>query len=875
MAKSAKSKEQSLDFAFFNFLKWYYDSHKKEIRKAYTIETKKFLDYNDKSVNRNAWLRTPQFEALEMYVFVKEFLDNRTMQEIFKLWKNKESVFSDRFTRDTKGQLTTYDILMPQYDAFEKYLEDFRKDYPNYIYALTMGLGKTVLMATCIFYEFINAYKHKNDVRFCHNALVFAPDKTVLESLREITTMDKSKVMPEEFLNILDSHITFFFLDDTDSALTTLDGSEYNIIISNTQKLILKRRNRALTPVEQLFAQTNATSGLGGMLEEMKQTLIEEDLISEENYLENQRFEKLKRLDKLGIYVDEAHHMFGNDLKKQIINHETSSLRNTIDILSREYAKQERRIIACYNYTGTPYIENMVLPEVVYSFALKPAIDNHYLKDVYITAEEKVKEKQFLRDSIDDFFKKYKGKTFEDLLPKLAIFASEIKEINQIKPIVEEKLSELGIDSNTILVNVGDEKYTKDEEIRDFNNLDVVGSVGSKKQVIILVGKGKEGWNCRSLFGVALFREPKSKIFVLQASMRCLRAITDEQQTASIYLSKDNLDILDEELKNNFKTSVKEIQEKKKKDTKLYNVKVNLPERKIKIKKIEISYTITKKQYSSPIDFELDSIDLENYKAKKYTKKGLTSEICLKEETIDTKDDNMKYSLLTLVGEIRRYFKDETCKDIERILVESKDGIEKILEKCSTYNQIVNDVIVNKIFSSLYDVERIRNEKEEEVILLKAPINNQCYEYVGQPNLVIEQDSDIKEVKDNKGKSFHADTYIFDSKPERELFLQALDDVDVAECYFTGMFTNEKTGFAVPYIDPETNTLRNYYPDFIIKLSDGSYIIIEVKADFKVGDPVVIAKANATKEIMTDKGMDYMLVESSRVEKERIKFALT
>lgn len=76
-------------------------------------------------------------------------------------------------------------------------------------------------------------------------------------------------------------------------------------------------------------------------------------------------------------------------------------------------------------------------------------------------------------------------------------------------------------------------------------------------------------------------------------------------------------------------------------------------------------------------------------------------------------------------------------------------------------------------------------------------------------------------------------------------------------------------------IDPETNTLRNYYPDFIIKLVDGSYIIIEVKADFKVDDPVVMAKANATKEIVTDKGMDYMLVESSRVEKERIKFALT
>ena len=38
--------------------------------------------------------------------------------------------------------------------------------------------GKTILMATCIFYEFLLASKYKEDKRFCQNALVFAPDKT-------------------------------------------------------------------------------------------------------------------------------------------------------------------------------------------------------------------------------------------------------------------------------------------------------------------------------------------------------------------------------------------------------------------------------------------------------------------------------------------------------------------------------------------------------------------------------------------------------------------------------------------------------------------------------------------------------------------------
>lgn len=89
----------------------------------------------------------------------------------------------------------------------------------------------------------------------------------------------------------------------------------------------------------------------------------------------------------------------------------------------------------------------------------------------------------------------------------------EIAEVrDEIRPVVEEVLSELGIPLDKILVNVGDEKITKSEDIRDFNNLDIAGTAGSKKQFILLVNKGREGWNCRSLFSVALFRSPKSKV---------------------------------------------------------------------------------------------------------------------------------------------------------------------------------------------------------------------------------------------------------------------------------------------------------------------------------------------------------------------------
>ncbi len=68
-----------------------------------------------------------------------------------------------------------------------------------------MGTGKTILMALCIFYEFLLAKKYPKDERFCHNVLVLAPDTTVLQSLKEIQTFDKSKIFAPEYANVLDS----------------------------------------------------------------------------------------------------------------------------------------------------------------------------------------------------------------------------------------------------------------------------------------------------------------------------------------------------------------------------------------------------------------------------------------------------------------------------------------------------------------------------------------------------------------------------------------------------------------------------------------------------------------------------------------------
>ncbi len=856
------SNNVNIQTSFFQALKFFYDTNKKTIQKNYKDLTRKYLNYNDQEYNPDAFLRKPQFEALEMYIFIKEFLNNQSVSEIFKDWMEKKGVFSDiKFKIGENDQINIFEYSTIEYKEVYEKLIKYKESYSNYIFALTMGLGKTILMATCIFYEFLLANKYPNDPRFCHNVLVFSPDKTVLQSLKEIQTFDKSKVIPQEYVRILDSNIKFHFLEETGTTLNTLDDSDFNVIISNNQKIILRKKHIEDTPVQKIFNDQDRKSDIDEIFSELygiEQHMEEGDLIF------NQRFEKITRLSQLGIYVDEAHHLFGKQLDKDLYDKSKSSLRTTINMLANRLNQKGSRVVACYNYTGTPYVGNNILPEVVYSYGLKEAIASGYLKDAEPLAFKNVKNETFIRSVVTDFWNKYGKNRYENMLPKLAIYGSEIKEVEEeILPTLEKVLEELNIATDKILVNVGNSRLTKDNDINEFNNLD---TEKSNKQFIILVGKGKEGWNCRSLFGVALYRSPDSSIFVLQATMRCLRKITNIQQTATVYLSESNYEILEDELNKNFKMSIKEIRNKENEDNPKCQVKVVPPSKYIKIKKINYKYNLVKKYNEDEcINLELDKIDLEKYKSKLIKKDSLIDSRVAKEKEIESSQENIRYSEIMLYSEISRYIGDLKCSEVKKIL---RNDINKVIELVSKYNHILYDWIIPKILDFAYEIEKDKTTEDKEVILLKQPEEG-YYSFRAKPELII-TDQDLQ-IRDVKNKSFHADTYCFDSKPEKELFLQYIKSNKVKEIYFTGMFTNaSQTDFYIEYIDPESNSLRKYYPDFIAKLEDDTYEIIEVKGDDKIDDAVVNAKKEAAMEIASESKMKYTIYRSSTIMSENV-----
>lgn len=339
-------------------------------------------------------------------------------------------------------------------------------------------------------------------------------------------------------------------------------------------------------------------------------------------------------------------------------------------------------MVACYNFTGTPYVKNEVLPEVVYSYSLKDAINNGYLKTLRLHKFANTSDREFARAVVDDFLERFDGRTLEGMQPKLVFFSPTIANATgYLRPLLEEELVRRDIPVSQLLVNVGDPKVTSNDDIRAFNELDCVGS---EKLFLILVSKGKEGWNCCSLCGVAMFRQPKSRVFVLQASMRSLRSIGDRQEEGQVYLTAENAEVFNEELQQNFRLTTDDLLPPER-DSKKYEVRVL--KKRIFLMCVRHLYDFKEKEPAAP-SFDMENWDVERYRILHIEEKMVLqpgvrrtqetpTDIYIKEQRI--------WSVYTLVAEIACYLCASQLK-IEGLLRKSaEEGLEALVAKVNEF----------------------------------------------------------------------------------------------------------------------------------------------------------------------------------------------
>ncbi len=742
-------------------------------------------------IKKTGFLHQPQIEALETYIFLKEILGNKSSVDIVKvifdnekdlissLGLSKEQAYELVFDKEKEEKINKR--IHEQYNGI---------DYANQVYALTMGAGKTILMGTMMLYDFVLAYYHPEDKRFAKNALVFAPDTTIIESLKEIKIFDFTKVLPREYQSVV-LNIKYHYLESTDTPLTPIGN--YNVVVSNSQKIILKTR----------YKERNQTA------------LFRDESTLKNRAVENKRLQAIRELNDLIIFVDEAHHSFGTTLE--------GSLKKTKETINFIHKEGKTPLVAVVNLTGTPYINNRMISDVVYHFGLKEGIEKGILKQVRFLGYSNVKTEGFIEDVIGKFWDEYRENRLESKLPKIAIYAANIKDLQTVlRPKLEAILSKLKISQDKIL-----EYHTEAEKSKDeFLNLD---TEGSKKQFILLVGKGTEGWNCRSLVACVLYRKPQSSIFVLQSSTRCLRSIGDNSTTATIFLSDENYKMLDRELKNNFATTIEELRNQEQESVE--HTLIVEKKKKIKIKKKlkEIISATTKDINKLKIDWKIFSS--ENYlpyiaesgillnaeKKAEYTKKLFREELLIRGN----------FTFYDIVEIVNRYTL-LPCLVVEDILLQgqTKDEITKKIN----HNLGNLTFAIAQILNHAYKYEEKETIIEEELELTK--------QYPFKVNVQKNKNDLVVYKTDNTDRrlGFHINPYNFDSKDEKGLFAylrEVLDkDEEIVDVYFTGGVTDSvHNDFYFEYYKPTEKKLARYFPDFLIETTNNRFLVIEVKTN--------------------------------------------
>lgn len=767
------------------------------------------------------FLRNAQFEALETYWYLRIVEKTPHIFELYKkLYNNPVELLkalgislSQEDLLNLLGKGEGIDSIFKQIKTDEDFVKKYKLEslketislkYPSYILALAMGSGKTLLIGTIIATEFAMGLEYP-DSNFIKNALVFAPGKTILGALKEISNIPFDKILPPRLYKQFMSSLKITFTKDNEKDIPIIRGSNFNVIVTNTEKIRIQK------PTSKKLQLTFMN-------------FEEAEKFKEAEEIANLRLQTIATLPNLGIFSDEAHHTYGQRLGKEL-----KKVRKTVDYLAEN-------TIVVVNTTGTPYYEKQMLKDVIYWYGVSQGIQDGILKEVRdnIISYEDISSEDFLKQVIKDFFEEYRDvKIYNNSPAKLAVYFPQTEDLEKMSPIVEKTVMELGLEPSIIL-----KVHNKsDEKIKDlFNNR--VNDPHLPYRIFLLVNMGTEGWNCPSLFATALARKLRSSNnFVLQAASRCLRQVPGNIHKAKIYLSRDNVKILDDQLKETYGESLidLDIARQNTKRERIVLRKIEIPP--ISIKKKIKKIVVDEGQRKIKISLNLPEV---SYEAKRvvYTAKQRHVEygILSREEEEEIKLDPEKTGIYELSVELSEIYRIPFWEIYNAFCKIYPDGE-------------IPETHIPKLREQIEKQVRNYKEIEEEVEIALALVKPEGFDKVEEDGktvyvaeIVYHKDKadllvHFERFKDLKGNfGFHYTPYNFDSKPEKEFFIKLLEKLDekpdeVEDIYFTGAITDrKKTDFLFEYKD-KNGKYREYTPDFVIRKKDGRILIVEIKSE--------------------------------------------
>jgi type III restriction enzyme len=415
-----------------------------------------------KYVRKTGKLREPQAKAIEVYLWLKFVGQNQKLSEMVK----QGLLYDDASAKDYKayhafGQnYTTQFLNQFSQDNNLKKLQDMLLDhplgsselnwdsvlaellhnyeYPNFLFSLPMGAGKTFLMAAFIYLDLYFAKLYPKDKRFAHNFVVFAPQASktaILPSLQTIKNFNPEWVLPPAEATKLKQEIQIEILDSLSSQRKDkLQGNNPNlekvnritqtknfglVFITNAEKVVLEQ----YADKDKIYADPNSIFYNPKTVADLQKL--------------NELREKLSQVPYLTVILDEVHHSYGENGNGE------KKLRQAVNILN-----QHGHVVCVLGLSGTPYVKHKVqigsdeislnqIQDIVYNFPLNEGI-GRFLKIPEIKSVN-VKEELFIAQAMDEFFNEFDFTYPSGTKSKLAFYCPSKAVLNEkILPAVQK-----------------------------------------------------------------------------------------------------------------------------------------------------------------------------------------------------------------------------------------------------------------------------------------------------------------------------------------------------------------------------------------------------------------------------------------------------
>ena len=854
-------------------------------------------------------LRDAQIESIKLYLFFKIYCKNQSLERLFNEGYFLQNIDLDElpiskklndFLYDNPAARQLYEISLTDvnYKELKEEIEknyltlDFKSifkkffhniDYANYIYSLPMGAGKTFLMSAFIYLDLYFAMNEPYNKAFAHNFIILAPSglkSSIVPSLKKIKDFNVTWIFPEPIASNLKKILKFEILD----AVKT-DKKSNKIKNPNVAKIAQYQ------PYKDMFGVILLTNAEKVILdkvkienEQLQADFENDDIISK---VANELRETIGKIPNLAIFIDEVHHVADEEIKlnKVVTNwNRTKNVNEVIGFSGTPYLDRPE----IFNITSKIAIKNTDISNTIYYYPLTAGIDN-FLKKPKIIASTDNNPLNIIKEGLTEFFDKYKDVSYNGVLSKIAIYCGNIKNLEEsIYPFVSEFVTNLKMNPNEVILKYhgGNKEYSLPKE----NDLEFesLNTPLSKKRIILLVGIGKEGWDCSSLTGVILSQKGDCPTkMVLQTTCRCLRQVVKgKHETALIYLNQDNEKLLSGQLKKTQHATLQEFQNGIKLNNSIKRISrmkyLNIP---------EIEYYRMNIRYSEEIREQAKTQkDLKKILSMESIKQNIIiTEKNINDEVIETNINEIIYGekisynkwLLNISKESFGFVTMNMLKEYDK---ELKNIYKNITIDENTLNMTYNHKLINNLIrKAFYDKRKMTIKKEEiptnaSILSIQdIPLINLENKELQFPNneitskvLIRDKNGDTKInfdklskeqlldlVKNNpevllnknkddvlelkmKDKTFHYIPYVFNQSSFEKTFLEKVLSLNRfisnnLEIYYNG--DHNIASFRIECYKTENRVLKKvglYTPDFLIIRRDNDnkidkVLIIETK----------------------------------------------